>query len=92
MFKAKKGTTTFGGPLVLKAYDEVRVSQMTRQEVIGELKRYAHPTWFHKLLDWSTADLKALLFYYLQPEEDKNDERVQGRPSRGLMRFTIEIQ
>lgn len=40
------------------------VDAMNRTEVIFELARHAHPTWYHSLLNWPTYWLKALLSYY----------------------------
>ena len=40
------------------------IESMNRTEVIYELARYAHPTWYHRLLNWGTASLKSLLTYY----------------------------
>lgn len=40
------------------------VQQMNRTEVIKELAGFAHPSWFHSLLDWETPQLNALLTYY----------------------------
>lgn len=40
------------------------VHEMDRTEVILELARHAHPTWYHSLLEWRTEQLKALLVYY----------------------------
>jgi len=35
-----------------------------RTEIIYELAKYAHPTWYHDLLTWSTNELRILLDYY----------------------------
>jgi len=37
---------------------------MTRHEVLLELAKFAHPTWYHGLLPWTTNWLKALLDFY----------------------------
>lgn len=43
---------------------EKDINAMTRTEVIQELAQYAHPSYYHKLLDWSTQHLRVLLTYY----------------------------
>lgn len=40
----------------------------SRPEVIYALAQYAHPSWYHSLLLWSTENLKKLLSYYLLPD------------------------
>jgi len=35
-----------------------------RTEIIYELAKYAHPSWYHSLLKWSTYHLSILLDYY----------------------------
>lgn len=40
------------------------IQDMNRPEVITELARWAHPSWYHSLLEWETPQLKALLTYY----------------------------
>lgn len=40
------------------------IHTMTRFEIITELARHAHPSWYHSLTDWHTAQLAALLTYY----------------------------
>ena len=39
-------------------------SKMKREEVIFELARYCHPSWYHWTLQFSTETLKALLTFY----------------------------
>jgi hypothetical protein len=41
------------------------IQTLKREQVIFELARYAHPSWYHSLLEWTTAQLKALLYYYV---------------------------
>jgi hypothetical protein len=38
--------------------------KMSRTELIFELAKYAHPSWYHQILDWPTEDLDNLLKYY----------------------------
>lgn len=42
--------------------------KMNRIELLNELRRHAHPSWYKQLLEWPTTGLKALLVYY---EEEK---------------------
>lgn len=41
-----------------------QTKDMNRPEIINELARHAHPTWYHSLLDWETHQLRELLAYY----------------------------
>ena len=38
--------------------------QQTRTEIIQELRKYAHPSWYHQLLNKDTNTLRSLLAYY----------------------------
>lgn len=42
---------------------------MTRDKIIYELAAYAHPSWYHQLLSWSTAQLARLLDYYKNEDD-----------------------
>jgi len=35
-----------------------------RTDIIYELAKYAHPTWYRSLLSWKTEHLSLLLNYY----------------------------
>lgn len=48
---------------------KIYIEEMTREQVINELRGQAHPQWFHSLLTWSTPHLKALLTYYKTSDE-----------------------
>lgn len=56
------------------------IKTMTRWEIIQELRRHAHPSWFHALLDRTTPALRALLFYYENggPAENEGSARAGG--------------
>ena len=41
---------------------------MTRDNIIYALAAYAHPSWYHDLLSWSTDQLGRLLDYYKNPD------------------------
>lgn len=41
---------------------------MNRTEIVQELAKYAHPEWYHRLLNWGTEQLRTLLDYYQHPE------------------------
>lgn len=43
---------------------EKEITKLTRIEIIYELAKYAHPTWYHTLLRWRTDPLRQLLAYY----------------------------
>ncbi len=47
------------------------VYSLKREKVIDELRRFAHPSWFHSLLTKDTVYLQALLGYYLQGGTEK---------------------
>lgn len=51
--------------------EKINVLEMNRTEVIYMLARYAHPSWYHSLLDRSTEMLKALLTYYLAEQDEQ---------------------
>ena len=66
---------------------------MKREEIINELRKYAHPSWFQKLLTWPTKALERLLNYYVKGEmidrkirEIINNEKV-GEPLKNVMKF-----
>ena len=40
------------------------VHEMSRHQVLTELARHAHPSWYQSLVEWQTPQLKALLVYY----------------------------
>lgn len=42
----------------------MKTKEMNRPQIIWELARYAHPTWYHSLLEWPTEQLRGLLAYY----------------------------
>ena len=42
----------------------MNIEEMSRPEVIQELRKHAHHTWYHMLLEFKTKDLKILLDYY----------------------------
>lgn len=44
------------------------ISVMTREQIVDELRRFAHPQWYLSLLKKETAYLRALLSYYLEAE------------------------
>lgn len=57
------------------------VESMSRFEVIQDLRYYAHPTWYHSLLSWSTPRLKALLVFYREDAKEgtsRNEIRAVG--------------
>lgn len=37
---------------------------MKRHEIIYALAAYAHPSWYHALIQWDTGNLYKLLKYY----------------------------
>lgn len=37
---------------------------MNRTQIIFELGKYCHPSWYHSILSWDTHWLRALLEYY----------------------------
>ena len=41
-----------------------KIMAMDRPTVIDQLRRHAHPSWFHSLLSWKTDALKKVLIYY----------------------------
>lgn len=41
---------------------------MNRTQIIYELAKYCHPSWYKKILSWKTEHLQALLTYYETPE------------------------
>lgn len=43
-----------------------KLKQMERPEIIQNLRRHAHPSWFHRLLDVPTQHLRKLLGQYEQ--------------------------
>ena len=61
------------------------IEEMTREQVINELRGQAHPQWFHSLLTWSTPHLKALLTYYkTSDEKTETPIAITMRPIVGL--------
>lgn len=40
------------------------VPMQSRERIILELARFAHPSWYHSILSWDTESLRALLDYY----------------------------
>jgi len=50
---------------------------MTRDIIIYELARYAHPSWYHSLLSWETEHLNLLLNYYKSEDQDKDVRSIQ---------------
>ena len=42
---------------------------MTRINIIYDLAKYAHPSWYHSLLSWTTPQLGRLLDYYQHPDK-----------------------
>jgi hypothetical protein len=49
---------------------------MKRHEIIYELAKYAHPSWYHDLLSWKTWQLKILLDYYKRDIADNYQTHV----------------
>jgi hypothetical protein len=41
-----------------------KTKEMNRTELVYELARHAHPSWYHSLLEWRTGQLRSLLAYY----------------------------
>lgn len=60
------------------------IHDMNRTEVIHELARHAHPTWYHSIISWSTRDLKALLNYYRAGGELPRWVESRIYPTKGL--------
>lgn len=59
---------------------------MNRTEVIFDLARFSHPTWYHSLLSWSTPRLKALLMFYREDAREGTNERFrEGNPTRNFL-------
>lgn len=50
--------------------------KINRVEVIYELAKYCHPSWYHQILHWETKWLYKLLQFYKEqeamPKEEKN--------------------
>lgn len=42
--------------------------QLNRTQIIFELAKYCHPSWYQKILGCKTEHLRALLEYYKRPE------------------------
>lgn len=55
------------------------IKKMTRWEIIQELRKYAHPSWFHSLMDRTTPTLRALLFYYQNGGTEEGQRRIVVR-------------
>lgn len=39
------------------------IEDMGRYEILMELRKHAHPTWYQSLLEWETRQLRAYLTY-----------------------------
>lgn len=52
------------------------IKKMTRWEIIQELRKHAHPSWFQSLLDRTTPTLRALLFYYQNGGNEEGRRRL----------------
>jgi len=44
--------------------NEKRVANMSRPELIFEIARHAHPSWYHSMTKWPTIELKLFLLAY----------------------------
>ena len=60
---------------------------MTRIELINALRSYAHPTWYHELLTWTTPALRALTLFY---KSGGTDTDLLGKTER--ISINIEIR
>lgn len=83
------------------AKKQTKKTERTRSEIIFALAKYAHPSWYHDLLDRDTEMLRALLAYYEaggteQPPEKKRMHnpviqviivRGPGEPLKNKQRF-----
>lgn len=43
---------------------------MNRTQIIFELARYCHPSYYHKILNWPTEGLEKLLDHYQQEKKE----------------------
>jgi len=59
---------------------------MERAEIIQELRKYAHPSWYQQLLNKDTPTLKALLAYYKNGGVQTPDF-AQGEPLKNKFIF-----
>lgn len=50
---------------------KISIEEMKREQVIHELRKHAHPQWFHSILSWSTSHLKGLLAYYTEEKKEE---------------------
>ena len=51
---------------------------MERPEIIFALAKYAHPTWYGSLVDWSTEQLQDLLNFYQTEGNPEKKKFVYG--------------
>lgn len=60
------------------------IEKMTRTQVIQELAKYSHPSWYHGLLEKDTHTLKILLYHY---RSGGSIETTQGEVLRNKLIF-----
>ena len=51
---------------------------MDRWELIMELRRHAHPSWYKRLILNPTVALRALLMWYESPEDERGSISLTG--------------
>lgn len=61
-----------------------KTQEMNRTELVYELARHAHPSWYHSLLDWPTHQLRALLAYYREEITHLPENRPAVYRTKGL--------
>ncbi|QDP67621.1 MAG: hypothetical protein Tp172MES00d2C118482111_15 [Prokaryotic dsDNA virus sp.] len=59
---------------------------MKRQDIIYELAKYAHPSWYHDLLKWRTWQLDLLLQFY---QHDTGATKIVLMPARRAGVMTV---
>ncbi|HOB90126.1 MAG TPA: hypothetical protein PKG74_02220 [Candidatus Colwellbacteria bacterium] len=67
------------------------VETMRRFEVIQDLRYFAHPSFYHSLLSWSTPRLKALLVYYREVAKEGNSGEIGNQNPIPFMEIRTQI-